>query len=108
MEYSMITAYGPSTVTNWHSPANPLHGIGQVPTDAPPGWTFNVDICTKCKDKLAHGFSITDLTKTLQIKRNAVQFVDDNKLAHNGRKNDLMPEQLMELTRHDITLWDTF
>eukprot|EP00957_Ditylum_brightwellii_P166476 12671918-Ditylum_brightwellii.AAC.1 len=37
MEYSMVTAYGPSTVTNRHSPANPLHGIGQGPTDVPPG-----------------------------------------------------------------------
>eukprot|EP00957_Ditylum_brightwellii_P175362 13349442-Ditylum_brightwellii.AAC.1 len=108
MEYSMVTAYGPSTVTNWLSPSNLLHSIGQGPTDTPPGWTFNVDICTKCYDKLAHGFSITDPTKTLQIKQNAVQPVDDNKLAHNGSKNDLTPEQLMELTRHDITLWDTF
>eukprot|EP00957_Ditylum_brightwellii_P072009 5473096-Ditylum_brightwellii.AAC.1 len=41
MEYSMVTAYGPPTITNRHSMANPLHGIGQGPTDAPPGWTFN-------------------------------------------------------------------
>ena len=108
MEYSMVTAYGPSTITNRHSLANPLHGIGQGPTDAPPGWTFNVDICTKCYDKLTHGFTITDPTKTLQIKQNAVQFVDDNKLAHNGGKNDLTLTQLIDLTRHDITLWDTF
>eukprot|EP00957_Ditylum_brightwellii_P077563 5894020-Ditylum_brightwellii.AAC.2 len=108
MEYSMVTAYGPSTVTNQHSPENPLHCIGQVPTDAPPGWIFNVNICTKCYNKLAHVFSITDPTKTLHIKQNAAQFVDDNKLAHNGGKNDLTPEQLMVLTRHDITLWDTF
>eukprot|EP00957_Ditylum_brightwellii_P058532 4438098-Ditylum_brightwellii.AAC.1 len=87
MEYSMVTAYGPSTITNRHSLAYPLHGIGQGPTDAPPGWTFNVDICTKCYDKLAH---------------------DDNKLAHNSGKNNLTLTQLMDLTRHDITLWDTF
>eukprot|EP00957_Ditylum_brightwellii_P144324 10994924-Ditylum_brightwellii.AAC.1 len=29
-------------------------------------------------------------------------------LAQNGSKDDLTPEQLMELTRHGITLWDTF
>eukprot|EP00957_Ditylum_brightwellii_P114061 8696486-Ditylum_brightwellii.AAC.1 len=108
MEHSMLTAYGPSTITNRHSMANPLHGIGQGSTDAMPGWTFNVDICTKCYDKLAHGFSMTDLTKTLQIKQNAAQFVDDNKLAHNSSKNDLTPTQLMDLTRHNITVWDTF
>ena len=103
VEYSMITAYGPSTVTNWHSLANPLHGIGQGPTDAPPGRTFNVNICTKCYDNLAHGFSITDPTKTLQIKRNTAQFMDDNKLVHNGGKNDIMPEQ----TRSTQTCRDT-
>eukprot|EP00957_Ditylum_brightwellii_P058689 4451118-Ditylum_brightwellii.AAC.1 len=41
MEYSMVTTYSPFTITNRHSKANPLHGIGQGPTDAPPGWTFN-------------------------------------------------------------------
>eukprot|EP00957_Ditylum_brightwellii_P057753 4378655-Ditylum_brightwellii.AAC.1 len=41
MEYSMVTAYGQSTITNRHSLANLVHGIGQGPMDAPPGWTFN-------------------------------------------------------------------
>eukprot|EP00957_Ditylum_brightwellii_P022900 1728351-Ditylum_brightwellii.AAC.1 len=83
MECNMVTAYGPSTITNRHTKDNPVLGIGQGPTDALPGWTFN-------------------------IKQNAAQFIDDNKLAHNGGKNDLTPIQLMDLTRHDITLWDTF
>eukprot|EP00957_Ditylum_brightwellii_P042044 3183980-Ditylum_brightwellii.AAC.1 len=41
MEYSIVTAYGPSTIMNRHTKDNPLYGIGQGPTDAPPGWTFN-------------------------------------------------------------------
>eukprot|EP00957_Ditylum_brightwellii_P105600 8051058-Ditylum_brightwellii.AAC.1 len=82
MECSMVTTYGPSTIINRHSMANPLHGIGQGSTDAPPGWTFN-------------------------IKQNAVEFVDNNKLAYNSGKNDLTLIQLMDMTRHDITLWDT-
>eukprot|EP00957_Ditylum_brightwellii_P017281 1301977-Ditylum_brightwellii.AAC.1 len=106
MEYSIVTAYGPSTITNKHSKESPLHGIGQGPTDAPPGWTFNVNICTKCYNKLVHGFKITDPTQT--IRRTAAQFVDDNKLAHNGSKTNLSPASLMAITSHDITLWDTF
>eukprot|EP00957_Ditylum_brightwellii_P188984 14386738-Ditylum_brightwellii.AAC.2 len=29
MQYSMVTAYGPSTIMNRHTKDNPLHGIGQ-------------------------------------------------------------------------------
>eukprot|EP00957_Ditylum_brightwellii_P010481 794418-Ditylum_brightwellii.AAC.1 len=108
MEYSIVTAYRPSSITNKHPKESPLHGIGQGPTDAPPGWTFNIDICTKCYDKLAHGFKITDSTKTITIQRNAVEFVDDNKLAHNCDKINLPPALLMTITGHYITLWDTF
>eukprot|EP00957_Ditylum_brightwellii_P160444 12214389-Ditylum_brightwellii.AAC.1 len=41
MEYSIVTAYGLSTITNKHSKESPLHGIGQGTTNTPPGWTFN-------------------------------------------------------------------
>eukprot|EP00957_Ditylum_brightwellii_P139841 10655553-Ditylum_brightwellii.AAC.1 len=64
MKYSMVITNGPSTITNRHTKDNPLHDIGR-PTDALPGWTFNVDICIKCYDKLAHRFTITDPKKTL-------------------------------------------
>eukprot|EP00957_Ditylum_brightwellii_P055732 4223048-Ditylum_brightwellii.AAC.1 len=74
MEYSIVTAYDPSTITNKYSLANPLHGTGQGPTDAPPGWTFNANICIKCYNKLAQGFSITNPTKntTDQTKCSAI------------------------------------
>eukprot|EP00957_Ditylum_brightwellii_P121044 9232227-Ditylum_brightwellii.AAC.1 len=86
MKYTMITAYGPSEITNQHTPNNLLHGIGQDPTDAPAGCTYLTDICTKCYDKVAHGFTLTDPTGRISIRQNAKQFVDDNKLAHNGGK----------------------
>eukprot|EP00957_Ditylum_brightwellii_P121988 9303344-Ditylum_brightwellii.AAC.1 len=98
MTYSIVTAYGPSKTTNQHSANNPLHGIGQDPMDAPPGWTFNGDICKKCYNKHAHGFFISDPTKEIVIQRNAVQFVDDAKLAHNKGMMTITPQQLMQIT----------
>eukprot|EP00957_Ditylum_brightwellii_P030116 2279337-Ditylum_brightwellii.AAC.1 len=65
MQYTMLTAYGPSEITNQHKPNNPLHQIGQGPTDAPAGCTFLTDICTKCYDKVAHGFTINGFTVTI-------------------------------------------
>eukprot|EP00957_Ditylum_brightwellii_P033603 2547060-Ditylum_brightwellii.AAC.1 len=60
MEYSIVTAYRPSDLTNKYSLTNPLHSIEQGPTDAPLGCTFNADICKKCYGKEAHGFFISD------------------------------------------------
>eukprot|EP00957_Ditylum_brightwellii_P156460 11907352-Ditylum_brightwellii.AAC.1 len=44
MEYTMMAVYRQSEITSKHLSTSPLHGIGQGPTNAPPGWTFNVDI----------------------------------------------------------------
>eukprot|EP00957_Ditylum_brightwellii_P004819 367353-Ditylum_brightwellii.AAC.1 len=62
MKYTMITAYGTLVLKNKHGPGNPLHGIGQGPTDAPAGYP----------------------TKAIVPQQNAKQFVADNKLARNG------------------------
>ena len=37
MQYTMLTEYWPSEITNQHKPNNLLNGIGQGPTDAPAG-----------------------------------------------------------------------
>eukprot|EP00957_Ditylum_brightwellii_P040978 3102425-Ditylum_brightwellii.AAC.1 len=44
MEYTMLTVYGPSDMTNKHLPTSPLHCIGQGPLNALPGWSFSVDV----------------------------------------------------------------
>eukprot|EP00957_Ditylum_brightwellii_P105896 8076378-Ditylum_brightwellii.AAC.1 len=67
MKYTMITAYGPSEITNHHTPNNLLHGIGQSTTDTPAGCTFLTDICTKCYDKVAHGFTLANPTGHISI-----------------------------------------
>eukprot|EP00957_Ditylum_brightwellii_P015771 1188289-Ditylum_brightwellii.AAC.1 len=63
-------AYGPSQIINKHIKDNLLLGIGQGSTDTPPGWTFNLDICTKCYDKTAHGFQITNPENIIQVECN--------------------------------------
>eukprot|EP00957_Ditylum_brightwellii_P074188 5636997-Ditylum_brightwellii.AAC.1 len=89
MEYSVVTAYEPLQITNKHTKNSLLHGIGQGPIETLLEWTFNVDIYTKCYDKTSHSFIIMDPTQTVVIQCNAAQFVDDNKVAHNGGKTDL-------------------
>eukprot|EP00957_Ditylum_brightwellii_P092025 7005901-Ditylum_brightwellii.AAC.1 len=106
MQYTMLTVYVPSEITNHHRLNNPLHGIGQSPTDAPVGCTFLTDICTKCCDKVAHGFTITHPTRTIPTTQNVKQFVDDNKLAHNGGKHNATALELMAMIQHDTTMWD--
>eukprot|EP00957_Ditylum_brightwellii_P059520 4519770-Ditylum_brightwellii.AAC.1 len=107
MAYFMVTSYGPSKTTNQHFTDNPLHCIGQGPMDAPHGWTFNGDICKKCYVKHAHDILISDPTKEIAIQQNAVQFVDDTKLAHNKGTMAITSQQLMQITGEDITMWDT-
>eukprot|EP00957_Ditylum_brightwellii_P200863 15310877-Ditylum_brightwellii.AAC.1 len=75
----MVTAHGPSELKNKYGSGNPLHGIGQDPTDASVRCNFGTNICTKCYDQLVLGFHITDLTKTIVLQQNTKQFVDDNK-----------------------------
>eukprot|EP00957_Ditylum_brightwellii_P200010 15247386-Ditylum_brightwellii.AAC.1 len=86
MQYTILTAYGSSEITNQYKPDNPLHGIGQGPTDAPAGCTFLTDICTESYNKVAHGIFFEDPTQKNCITQNTKQFADDNKLAHNGGK----------------------
>eukprot|EP00957_Ditylum_brightwellii_P102448 7809196-Ditylum_brightwellii.AAC.1 len=106
MQYTMLTAYGTSEITSQHKPNNPLHGIGQGPTDVPAGYTFLTNICTKCYDKVAHRFTINDPTGTITIKQNAKQFVDDNKIAHNGSKHNATAPELIAMVQHNTTVWD--
>eukprot|EP00957_Ditylum_brightwellii_P128670 9815085-Ditylum_brightwellii.AAC.1 len=108
MKCHMVTVYSPSKTTNKHTTDNPLHGIGQGSTYAPPCWTFNVDICKKCYDKAVHGFVIQDPTGEIQAQRNAAKFVDGTKLAHNNGKPNLQLEELMNITSNDIAQWDTY
>eukprot|EP00957_Ditylum_brightwellii_P208279 15356652-Ditylum_brightwellii.AAC.1 len=108
MEYSRVTANSTSQITNYHTQENPFHGIGQGPTNAPPGWTFNVDICTKCYNKDVYGFKISNPTGTIEIQCNAAQFVNNNKLVHNDSKTNLKPQNLMNIAGHNITLWGTY
>eukprot|EP00957_Ditylum_brightwellii_P007251 550904-Ditylum_brightwellii.AAC.1 len=108
MTYSIVTAYKPFKTNNKHSTDNPLHDINQGPMDVPPRWTFNSDICKKCYDKHAHCFLISDPTKEIVIQQNAVQFVDDTKLSHNKGMMTITPQQLMQITGEDITMWDKF
>eukprot|EP00957_Ditylum_brightwellii_P027502 2078537-Ditylum_brightwellii.AAC.1 len=107
IEYIMVTAYGLSVLKNKHSPGNPHHGIGQCLADAPAGCNFGTDICTKCYDKLVHGFHITDPTKTIVLQQNAKQFVGNNKLAHNGRRHTVTAHELMTMVKEDVTAWDS-
>eukprot|EP00957_Ditylum_brightwellii_P211766 15366577-Ditylum_brightwellii.AAC.1 len=107
MKYTMITAYGPSEITNQHTPNNPLHGRDQGLTDAPAGCTFLTDICTKCYDKVAHGFTLADPSGRISITQNAKQFIDDNKLAHNGGKRNATAIELMAMEKHDTSMWDS-
>eukprot|EP00957_Ditylum_brightwellii_P149593 11391302-Ditylum_brightwellii.AAC.1 len=77
MQYTILTAYRPSKITNQHKLDNLLHGIGQGPTDAPAGCNFLSDICTKYYNKVAHRLSFEDPTQQLRITEKAKQFVDN-------------------------------
>eukprot|EP00957_Ditylum_brightwellii_P081342 6187632-Ditylum_brightwellii.AAC.1 len=107
MEYTMVTAYGPSVLKNKHGPDNPLHGIGQGWMDPPAGCNFGTGICTKCYDQLAHGFHITDPTQTIVLQQNTRQFVDDNKLVHNGGRHTALAQELIIMVKEDVMAWDS-
>eukprot|EP00957_Ditylum_brightwellii_P174151 13259257-Ditylum_brightwellii.AAC.1 len=108
MEYTMLTTYAPSKITNNHSSTSPLHGIGQGPTGTPPGWTFDVSIIKKCYSKKVYEHIIKDPLGKISVDRSVSIFVDDSKLAHNRGKRDYTPKTLMSMIRHDITPWDTY
>eukprot|EP00957_Ditylum_brightwellii_P037583 2842774-Ditylum_brightwellii.AAC.1 len=55
----------------------------------------------------AHGYKIYDPTETILQVRNTDMFVDDMRAQHNGGKFDLDEIKLMEITHHDMNLWDT-
>eukprot|EP00957_Ditylum_brightwellii_P169351 12889925-Ditylum_brightwellii.AAC.1 len=61
-------------------------GIRQGPTDAPPGHTFNSDVCQKCYDKKAKGCIIRDPMQQLIQHRNLDQNVDDTTKQHNASR----------------------
>eukprot|EP00957_Ditylum_brightwellii_P124047 9456099-Ditylum_brightwellii.AAC.1 len=107
MKYYMNTANGISTETNQHSKNSPVQGSGQGATDAPPGWEFTSHICLVQYKKKAHGCTICNPTETIKQVRNADMFVDDMTAQHNGGVFDLPEDKLMEITQHDINLWDT-
>eukprot|EP00957_Ditylum_brightwellii_P006377 483430-Ditylum_brightwellii.AAC.1 len=107
MECTMVIAYGLSVLKNKHGPGNPLHVVEQSPMDAPAECNFGTDICTKCYDKLAHGFHITDPTKNIMLQQNAKEFVGNNKLAHNRGRHTAMTQELMEMVKEDVMVWDS-
>eukprot|EP00957_Ditylum_brightwellii_P134757 10273765-Ditylum_brightwellii.AAC.1 len=105
MEYTMVTAYGPSVLKNKHGPGNPLHGIGQGLMDVPAWCNFGTDICMKCYDQLAHGFHNTDPIQTTVLQQNTKQFVGDNKLAHNGGRCTAPVQELMIRVKEGMAAW---
>eukprot|EP00957_Ditylum_brightwellii_P013403 1012401-Ditylum_brightwellii.AAC.1 len=107
MKYNMVTACGPLVLKNKHGPGNPLHGIGQGLTDVSAGCNFGTDISTKCCDQLAHEFHITDPTKAIVIQQNTKQFMNDNKLAHNGGRYKASAQELMQMVKDNVTVWDS-
>eukprot|EP00957_Ditylum_brightwellii_P010770 816138-Ditylum_brightwellii.AAC.1 len=107
MRYYMNTAYGVSTETDQHSKTSPVHGSRQGATDASLGWGFKSHICLVQYDKKAYGCKIYDPTEKNMQVRNADMFVDDMTAQHNGGKFDLDEDKLMDITQHNINLWDT-
>eukprot|EP00957_Ditylum_brightwellii_P113206 8632807-Ditylum_brightwellii.AAC.1 len=107
MRYYMNTSYRVSTETNQHSKNSPVHGSGQGATDAPPGWGFISHLCLVQWDKKAYGCKIYDPTETILQVHNTDMFVDDMTAQHNGGKFNSDEIKLMEITQHDINLWDT-
>eukprot|EP00957_Ditylum_brightwellii_P130434 9950353-Ditylum_brightwellii.AAC.1 len=106
IKYYMLTAYGSSTQTNFHSPDNPIHGHGQGATCDPPSGNFNSDIILKIYSKEAHGCNIKDLTENIPQKRDTDMFVGNQTMQHNGRKYDNDEKTLMQLIHNNINLWD--
>eukprot|EP00957_Ditylum_brightwellii_P131880 10057204-Ditylum_brightwellii.AAC.1 len=107
VEYTMVAAYGPLVLKNKHGLGNPLHGIGQGLMDAPAGCNFGTDIYRKYYDQLAHGFHITDPIKAIVLQQNTKQFVADNKLAHNRGRYKASAQELMQIVKDDVSVWDS-
>eukprot|EP00957_Ditylum_brightwellii_P206499 15348714-Ditylum_brightwellii.AAC.1 len=107
MRYYMNTAYGVSTETNQHSIKSPAHGSGQRATDAPSGWGFTLHLCLVQYNKKAYKWKICDPTEAILQVRNADMFVDDMTAQHNRWQFNLDEIKLIEITHHDINLWDT-
>eukprot|EP00957_Ditylum_brightwellii_P136928 10442580-Ditylum_brightwellii.AAC.1 len=60
MNYSMVTVYEPSEISNQHAENSPVH--------APPVWTLNVDICKTYYNKEAHRFHLSNPSGNITIQ----------------------------------------
>eukprot|EP00957_Ditylum_brightwellii_P085169 6477273-Ditylum_brightwellii.AAC.1 len=95
MQYYITTAFGITTIANYHGLFGPVYGIDQGATDRPPGWICNADIVLKCYERLSKGCTISDPTNTITQKDNSAMFIDNVSHHHNDQDKAITPGQLM-------------
>eukprot|EP00957_Ditylum_brightwellii_P096499 7349432-Ditylum_brightwellii.AAC.1 len=108
LEYYMVTSYGVSDTGVNHMEKQPVYGLGQGATDAPPNWTLLTNICQKAYAKHSKGCRILNTTGTIQLDAQGKFFVDDKSLMHNDKKPNPSATKLMEIVTHDLSLWDRY
>eukprot|EP00957_Ditylum_brightwellii_P196452 14968279-Ditylum_brightwellii.AAC.1 len=91
----MVTSYGVTETGVTHSLSQPIYGLGQSATDAPPNWTLIANLCQKTHAKHCKGCRILDPTGTVQSDAQGNMFVDDKNLMHNGKKPDASVKELI-------------
>eukprot|EP00957_Ditylum_brightwellii_P147856 11259159-Ditylum_brightwellii.AAC.1 len=100
----MVTSYSVSE-TGDHSSSQPIYGLGQGTTNAPPNWTLIANVCQKAYAKHCKGCRILNPTGTVQLDAQGKIFVDVKNLIHNGKKPDASVKELMPIVMHDLSLW---
>eukprot|EP00957_Ditylum_brightwellii_P084555 6429734-Ditylum_brightwellii.AAC.1 len=102
----MATCYSVSDSGLTHSSAQPIYGLDQGATDAPPNWTLISNACQKAYANHCIRCRILDAMGTIQLNAQGKMFVDDKNLIHNGKKSDTTAMELMSIVTHDLSLWD--
>eukprot|EP00957_Ditylum_brightwellii_P036319 2750678-Ditylum_brightwellii.AAC.1 len=97
MKYHMVTSCGGDEVLVENTTENPLYGIGQGATDAPPNWTLMSNVCQKAYEKHAQGCTISDPTQNIILNANRKMFVDDKNLLHIRNRWDTPAPELVQI-----------
>eukprot|EP00957_Ditylum_brightwellii_P143731 10950701-Ditylum_brightwellii.AAC.1 len=104
----MVTSYGPTDSGITSTKEEPIYGIGQGATDAPPNWTLLANTCQKAYEKHSKGCLILDPTGMIVQQAPGKMFVDNKNFMHNRKSLDSTATELMKYVTHDVLLWDRY